>query len=128
MKNNSSSRYDYQNWKKLVYIIMILLSVPLIIIPIIKRFYTGFHYVMLLGGIILFFYALLHLLQKSTYYIILGIIFLLLLIFELAGDDIFRKMHLKSHLGEDVAFSVGFFLIAGIIACIIGIARRRKYD
>jgi hypothetical protein len=83
---------------------------------------------MLIGGIILFFYALLNLFQRSVFYIILEVIFLLLLIFELVGDNIFRKMNLLSHLGEDIAFSVGFFLLAGIIASIIGIARWRKHN
>ena len=105
-----------------------VLSVPLIIIPINKGFHSGFHYIMLIGGIILFFYALLNLFQRSVFYIILEVIFLLLLIFELVGDNIFRKMNLLSHLGEDIAFSVGFFLLAGIIASIIGIARWRKHN
>ncbi len=125
MSNNSISHYVQQNWKKVVFITMMLVSVPLMIIPIIKGFYTGFHYLMLLGGVIFFFYGLLHLFRRPVYYIILGAIFLLLLIIELKGDDIFN-MRLLSYLGEDIAFSVGFFLLAGIIASIVGIALGRK--
>ncbi len=80
------------------------------------------------GGMILFFYSLMNLFKKSIFYIILGGIFLLLLIFEFVGDDIFKNMNLKNHLGEDVAFGVGFFLLVGIIVSIIGIALFRKYD
>ena len=127
MLNNSVSRYVQQNWGKVVYITIMLVSIPLMIIPIIKSFFSGFHYLMALGGIILFFYGLLNLVHKSIFYIILGTIFFLLLIFELKGDDIFN-IKLLSYLGEDIAFSVGFFLFAAIIACIIGIARWRKHN
>jgi hypothetical protein len=127
MINNSISRYVQQNWKKVVYITIMLVSVPLMIIPIIKSFYSAFHYLMLLGGVILFFYGLLRLVRRSIFYIILGAILLFLLIFELKGDEIFN-MRLLSYLGEDIAISVGFFLLAGIIVSIIGIARGRKYD
>lgn len=127
MSNNSISRYVQQNWKKVVFISIMLVSVPLMIIPIIKGFYSGFHYLMLLGGVIFFFYGLLQLFRRPVYYIILGAIFLFLLIFELKGDDFFN-MSLLSHLGEDIAISVGFFLFAGIIASIVGIALGRKTD
>ena len=125
MRNKSISPYVQQNWKKVAFITMMLVSVPLMIIPIIKGFFSGFHYLMLLGGVIFFFYGLLHLFRKPVYYIILGTIFLFLLIFELKGDDIFN-MRLLSYLGEDIAFSVGFFLLAGIIASIVGIALGKK--
>jgi hypothetical protein len=127
MSYNSVFHYAQQNLKTLIYLGIMLVSVPFMIIPIHKGFYSGFHYLMSLGGIICFFYGLLHLLQSSTLYIILGSIFLCLFIFELKGDDIFN-MKLRSYLGVDIAFSIGFFLLAGIIACIIGIARWRKYD
>ncbi len=102
MRNKSISPYVQQNWKKVAFITMMLVSVPLMIIPIIKGFFSGFHYLMLLGGVIFF-----------------------LLIFELKGDDIFN-IRLLSYLGEDIAFGVGFFLLAGIIASIVGIALGKK--
>jgi hypothetical protein len=122
MSKNSISRYVQQNWKSLVYLAIILISVPIMIIPITKSGINVF------AGIILFFYAFNQLLQRPVYYIILGVISLLLLIFEFKGDDIFKTMNLLSHLGEDLAFGLAFFLIAGIIASIVGIARWRKYD
>jgi hypothetical protein len=127
MNISSISHYVQQNLKTLIYLAIMLASVPLMIIPVNRGFYSSIHYIILMGGIILFFYGLLHLVQNTIFYTVLGAILLFLLVFEIKGDDIFN-MKLLSFLGVDIAFSIGFFLLAGIIACIIGIARWRKYD
>ncbi|MCX6262542.1 MAG: hypothetical protein NTY95_17210 [Bacteroidia bacterium] len=89
-----------------------LLTVPLITIPIFKAFYTDLQYVMFFGGVILFFYALLSLFKKVIYYAIL----------ITACAAIFTiNWFVKGSLGEDIAMSVGFICIAGYIAGIIGL-------
>jgi VIT1/CCC1 family predicted Fe2+/Mn2+ transporter len=96
-----------------------VLTVPLVTIPMLKGYSTDGQNVMGLGGTALFFYALIHLLKRATYYVILGAIIVILWILAWL---------VKFNPGKDIGEGLGFFLIAGFIACIIGILRWRKYD
>jgi hypothetical protein len=100
------------NWKTLILVVIMVLTVPLITIPILKAFSADLQYVMFFGGVMLFFFALLLLLKKVIYYAILIV----------AGAVIFTfSWFVKGSLGEDIAISVGFMCSAGFIAGIIGL-------
>jgi len=89
-----------------------LLTVPLVTIPIIETFSADLQYVMFIGGVMLFFLALLLLLKKVIYYSIL----------IAACATIFTiNWVMLGSLGEDIAISVGFICVAGFIAGIIGL-------
>ena len=113
MKNNSLSRFDVRhNWKTLILIAIMVLTVPLITIPILKAFRTDLQYDMFFGGVMVFFFALLLLLKKVIYHAIL--------IVACAAIFTINLFMLKS-LSEDIALSLGFICVAGYIAGIIGL-------
>jgi len=113
MKNNSLSRFDVRhNWKTIILVVIMVITVPLITIPILKAYSADLLYVMFFGGVILFFYALLRLLKKVVYYAVV--------ITACAAIFTINLFMLRS-LGEDIALSLGFICIAGFIAGIIGL-------
>lgn len=73
MNNKFLSRFDDDDLRrKIIYTVIIVLTVPLLTIPPLKGYSTAGQNLMFFGGIALIFYALLHLLKKALYYVILG--------------------------------------------------------
>ncbi len=113
MKNNSLFRFGVRhNWKTLILVVIMVITVPLITIPILKAYSADLLYVMFFGGVMFFFFALLLLFKKVVYYAIL--IAVCAAIFTI-------NLLMLGSLGEDLAISLGFICVAGFIAGIIGI-------
>lgn len=113
MKNHFTSLFNPESFRKtllLLFTAVFLISVSLII-------GAGDNYPllgMLLAGIVFLFFSVLHTWKKASNFAVLTAIFFVIL----AVDFI------SPFVNEDIAMSVGFVCLAGVIAGIIGIFSR----
>jgi hypothetical protein len=100
--------------KSLILFGIIIITIPLLIIPVLKGYSSDGQVFMFFGGIILFFFALFNILKNPLYYLVLSIIVVILWIIGWL---------IKFNPGEDIGMSLGFFLFAGCIFFALGIIK-----